>query len=408
MQTPKGMRDFLPEDMIQREQVIEKIKKAFKKYGFRPLETPAMETMEVLTAKAGDEIKSQIFRIEDSDWGLRFDLTVPLARVAANTQYPKPFKRYCIGRVWRREEPQKGRFREFWQADADIIGSKSMRCEAELLSMANSLLYEFGFKKPKILLNNRKILDALAASLDIEEKKNRVFRELDKIDKIGKKETEKNIGNLIGKEKSKELFKLLAVSGSNDKKLKSAEKLSSEGADELREILDLCSFDIEIDLSLVRGLGYYTGPVYEIKLSRDMGTVVAGGRYDDLMGLYGRNEYATGISVGFERLTALIKSESAETTPTKVFVASVKGYYKDALKTAEKLRTEGINAEADLNERNLKKQFDYANSLKIPLIIIIGEKEAKENKVTLRDMDSGKEEFLLLKDALNKIRGYDV
>ncbi len=163
--TPKGMKDFLPEEMITREQVVETITSVYRLYGFRPLDTPALEYMSTLKAKSGEEIAGQIFKIEEDEIGLRFDLTVPLARVAANSAIPKPFKRYYVSTVWRREEPQKGRMREFWQADADIIGTKGMRAEAELLKVANDALLALGFERPLFVLNNRKILDALAAEI---------------------------------------------------------------------------------------------------------------------------------------------------------------------------------------------------------------------------------------------------
>ncbi len=408
--TPKGMRDFLPEEMLTREQVIEKITSVYRLYGFRPLDTPALEYISTLKAKSGDEIAGQIFKLEDEEVGLRFDLTVPLARVAANNAIPKPFKRYCISTVWRKEEPQKGRMREFWQADADIIGSKSMRSEVELLRLANDALFALGFEKPQFLLNNRKILDALAAKLGFEEEKEMVFRLLDKIDKLGLEKVRVDMEKLLGKENGSALFDVLATTGTNAQKIEAARKISEEGAKELEEIVLGCEgLDVKVDFFLVRGLGYYTGPVFEIKLSDEIGSCGGGGRYDNLLGLYGQNDYATGISLGIERLMYLIKErqakdQSARKTYTKVFVASVKGYYSQAAKIADEFRKSGIAAEADLNERNLGKQFDYANSLGIRYVAIVGEKETKEGKVTLRDMESGKEEMIPVSEAVARLR----
>lgn len=408
--TPKGMRDFLPEEMLTREQVIEKITSVYRLYGFRPLDTPALEYISTLKAKSGDEIAGQIFKLEDEEVGLRFDLTVPLARVAANNAIPKPFKRYCISTVWRKEEPQKGRMREFWQADADIIGSKSMRSEVELLRLANDALFALGFEKPQFLLNNRKILDALAAKLGFEEEKEMVFRLLDKIDKLGLEKVRVDMEKLLGKENGSALFDVLATTGTNAQKIEAARKISEEGAKELEEIVLGCEgLDVKVDFFLVRGLGYYTGPVFEIKLSDEIGSCGGGGRYDNLLGLYGQNDYATGISLGIERLMYLIKErqakdQSARKTYTKVFVASVKGYYSQAAKIADEFRKSGIAAEADLNERNLGKQFDYANSLGIRYVAIVGEKEMKEGKVTLRDMESGKEEMIPVSEAVARLR----
>lgn len=403
---PKGMRDILPEDAILGKQVVETIEKVYLKYGFVPMETPAMEYLATLRAKAGEEIDKQIFVLKNEKLGLRFDLSVPLARVAATNTFPKPFKRYAFAPVWRYEEPQKGRFREFWQADIDIIGSNSMRADAEILTVAREAILALGFKNPKIILNNRKILDALAAKLGIEKKKEAVFRLLDKIDKAGEKKVREELCKLIGKDKTKELLKILETKGSNKAKLEVAKKISKEGAAELEEILALCSFPVEINLALVRGLGYYTGPTFEIKADESIGSIAGGGRYDDLLGIYGRADYATGISLGIERIIALLKERqtNSKKTYTQVFVANVKPeFYKQAMKVAAELRKSGILAETDLNARNLKKQFDYANALNIPYIIVLGEKETKENKVTLRNMKSGKEELVTITEAIKTI-----
>ena len=405
-QTPKGMRDILPEDAIVRREVFEIIERVYRKYGFVPLETPAMEYLATLRAKAGEEIDKQIFVLKDEELGLRFDLTVPLARVAATNAFAKPFKRYAFAPVWRYEEPQKGRFREFWQADIDTVGTKGMRAEAELLTAAREALIALGFKELKIILNNRKILDALAAKLGIENKKEAVFRLLDKIDKAGEDAVKKEMNDVIGSEKTKKLFEIFDVRGDNKKKLQIARNISEEGANELEEIISLCSFEIEINLSMVRGLGYYTGPVFEIKAG-DIGSIAGGGRYDKLLGIYGQEDYATGISLGIERIVALLKEKrEKQKTYTKVFVANAKPeFYKDAIKAAKEMRDAGISTEADLNERNLKKQFDYANAMQIPYMMIIGERELKEKKFTLRDMKTGKEEKLELSKIIGKLKG---
>jgi histidyl-tRNA synthetase len=409
--TPKGMRDIPPEHMYVREEVFGKIRAIFRSYGYRPLETPAMEYLDTLRAKAGPEADKEIFVIEGGEYGLRFDLTVPLARYAAGTAEHKPFKRYAIDAVWRKEEPQRGRFREFYQADADIIGSASMRCEAELLSLARDVCSAFGFNKPKIMLNNRKILDGVAAKLGIETSaRDEVYRVLDKLDKIGEEEVIRLLNEILGG-KSGEIVKLMHAKGGNREKLALAAKYSPEGAKELEAILALCDFEIEVDLFLARGLGYYTGPVYEVKLSGDMGTVVAGGRYDNLLGVYGEAAPAAGISVGIARLVTLMeerdkKAEGGRKTDTKVIVAAVKPeFYKNALSLASAFRRDGIACETDLNERNLTKQFEYANALSIPFVAIIGEREAKSGTVTLRDMASGTEEVLKTDAAARKVKG---
>ncbi|MGB9719614.1 MAG: histidine--tRNA ligase [Candidatus Anstonellales archaeon] len=410
METPTGMRDFAPKEMLIRKWVVEKIEEKFKLYGFRPLDTPAMEFLDVLTAKSGEEIERQIFRIKDENIGLIFDLTVPLARfVASNLELPKPFKRYAIAKVWRNEEAQKGRYREFMQADVDIVGTKSMRAEGELLNLTYDVLKELGFelKNAKFLLNNRKILNGLAESWGIKEAvRDDVFRSLDKMDKIGEKGVAQELEAKVGRKKTEEIIKSLKVGGSNREKLEFAKKYSKEGSGELEEILRYFP-KAEIDLFLVRGLAYYTGPIFEVKLSQEIGSVAAGGRYDGLIGLYGSNDFATGISFGVERLVYLIDKKvgkNVRETTTKIFVANVKPeFYSYALEVADELRKAGICAEVDLNERNLRKQMEYVNALKIPYAAIVGEKEKKEGKITLRNMETGKEEILSIREALRKV-----
>ena len=404
--TPKGMRDISPQDMIVREEVVDKIRDIFRSFGYRPIDTPAMEYLKTLQAKAGAEVSKQIFVIDGGEYGLRFDLTVPLARYAAGCDEPKPFKRYAIDNVWRREEPQRGRFRQFTQADVDVIGSSSMRCEAELLTLASDLCKSFGFSKPRILLNNRKILDGIAEKIGVpKEMKPEVFRILDKLDKIGSTEVEKLLREIL-EDKTDEFLQIVQTKGSNEEKLKLASTYSEEGAKELEEILSLCDFEVEVDLFLVRGLGYYTGPVFEVKLSDDIGTCLAGGRYDELLGVYGQDNPAVGISVGIERLITLILEQNKERqkTRTKLFVAAVNPkFYGDSLSAAAKLRGAGISCETDLIGRNIRKQFDLVNSLSIGYMIIIGEKELESGKLTLRDMSSGEEEKLSIEEIIGKM-----
>ncbi len=404
--TPKGMRDIPPADMMLREETMDKIRDIFRSYGYRPLDTPAMEYLTTLQAKAGDEVSKQIFVIEGGEYGLRFDLTVPLARFASATDEPKPFKRYAIDNVWRREEPQRGRFREFYQADVDIVGSSSMRCEAELLSLARDVCSAFGFDKPRIMLNNRKILDGIAKKIGVsEEEKAGVFRVLDKLDKIGEDEVEKLLREILGG-KTDEFLSIIRSGADNEKRIELAAKYSEDGASELKQILDLCDFEVEVDLFLVRGLGYYTGPVFEVKLSDDIGTVLAGGRYDNLLGVYGKDDPAVGISVGIERLITLLleRNKASKKTNTKVFVAAVKSeFYSNAMEVSKKLRESGISCETDLNERNLRKQFDNVNALSIPYVIVLGQKEIESGELTLRDMTSGNEEKMPLEKIIEKI-----
>jgi len=403
METPKGMRDFLPKDMMVREEIFQKIRETFREFGYVPLETPALEYLSTLNAKnqSGEEIAGQIFSLSDERLGLRFDLTVPLARVAASTSFPKPFKRYQIGRVWRREEPQKGRYREFWQADVDIVGCASMRAEGELLEVASLALRSLGFAEFKILLNNRKILNGVLDSAKIKEK-GKAMRILDKADKVGEKEAERMMRGEFG-DKGEEILKMLPTKGTNDEKLAAAEQYSAEGVQELREIISYFPH-VEIDLRMVRGLGYYSGPIYEIKAPGLAATIAAGGRYDGLLSIYGKDEPATGISLGVERIALLLLEKQEKKTYTKIFIASLPEAYSYALSVARKLREGGIETETDIMGRALGKQLDYANSLGIPFVAVVGKKEMEEKRITLKDMKTGGSSYLSVDEALKRLK----
>ena len=402
---PKGMRDFLPDEAAKREWAIDVIKRTYRKFGFVPMDTPALESVEVLERKCGEEIKGQLFRIDDGRTALRFDLTVPLSRVASSNTFKKPFKRYCIAPVWRREEPQKGRFREFYQADADIIGCPTIRAEAELISCAVSAIEALGFSGAVVRLNDRRVISAIASEL-LSGKEGEVLRILDKREKIGDAATvEMLVAAGAKKNDAQKLVADLTAAGKNDARLALAARYSPEASESLKEILALVKeyssgIKIEIDISLVRGLGYYTGAIFEISLGKEMGSVAGGGRYDNLLSMYGTADSAVGISLGFERLMVLMK----ERAPAKrgVFVAAVKDdFYAYALQVASKLRAAGVECQTDLNARNLKKQMDYAAG-SCRFIAVVGEREKKDGKVTLRDLESGKEELLSVEEAAKK------
>ncbi len=393
---PKGTRDLMDDLLLKRDLIIDRIKKIYSKYGYSPLDTPAFEYLNTLRAKAGEEIDKQLFIIEGGKYALRFDLTVPLARFFSKYPGPLPYKRYSIGKVWRYEEPQKGRYREFIQADADIIGSRSMRCEAELLEMAYDFLTSFDFK-PKIHLNNRKILDA--AAKDFENRED-LFRLLDKIDKIG----EEKVKDLLVQKwdsQGEELVDLLSIK-TNDEALEVAKRFSKEGYDELQEILALVDFDVTLDLFLVRGLGYYTGPIYEIKISESIGTVMAGGRYDNLLKIYGRDSPAVGISLGVDRFATLITADSIK--HVLIYVLSNETTYKNAKELAVKLRSAGFTVEVDLTNKKFGKQLEYANKIGANYVIILGDAELKQNKYTVKNMVTGEQvlvDFSGLLEVLN-------
>ena len=403
---PKGMRDFLPDEMQRREWAVDTIKKAYRQYGFVPMDTPALETVEVLEKKCGEEIKGQLFRMDDKRLALRFDLTVPLSRVASSNTFKKPFKRYCVAPVWRREEPQKGRFREFYQADADIIGCATVRAEAELIACACSAIEKLGFTGATVRINDRRIITKIAQKL-LAGKEGEVLRILDKREKIGDDATvEMLVAAGAGKDDAQRLVSSLTSAGKNEARLAVAAEYSPEGAESLKEILAIVkeyseSIKVEVDLSLVRGLDYYTGAIFEISLGRGMGSVAGGGRYDNLLSMYGQADTAVGISLGFERLMVLM----GERKPEKkgVFVACVKDeFYPYAVSVAAALRSQGVAAQTDLNARNLKKQMEYAAGC-CAYIAIVGEKEKKEGKLTLRDLNSGKEEICSVEEAVKRI-----
>lgn len=397
----------MPDEMSRREWAVETIKAAYRRFGFVPMETPALETVEVLEKKCGDEIKGELFRIEDGKLALRFDLTVPLSRVASSNTFRKPFKRYCIAPVWRREEPQKGRMREFLQADIDIIGCATMRAEAELIAAACAALNGLGFTSATVRLNDRRIISAIASKL-LSGKEGAVLRILDKREKIGNDDAVAMLVELgAKKDAATKLVEELAQKGTNAQKLRVASSYSPEAAKDLQQIVDLTKeydskIKIELDFSLVRGLDYYTGPIFEIKLSDEMGSVGGGGRYDNLLSMYGQGDTAVGISLGIERLMALLKERRIE--KKGVFVAVVEdAFYPYALQVASSLREAGIPTQTDLNGRNLKKQLEYA-AASCAWLIVVGEKEKKEKKVTLRDLETGKEEMVSVEEAVKKVR----
>lgn len=417
---PRGMRDFLPEEMIKRNYVFDTIKKVFESYGFDPLETPIVEKWEVLAAKGGggEAIKDEIYYFKDKgerELGLRFDLTVPLCRVIANNRsLAKPFKRYAIGRVYRYDEPQFGRYRELWQADVDIVGSNSPEADAEVVAVALECLKKLGFEDFEVRINNRKVINDFfdAIKLDEDEKKN-VMRIIDKLDKIGEEGVKKQLENVISKPEIEKIVQFITIKEDIGKIEKLVEK--KEGINELRQTIDsLIAMGVEkerltIDMSLVRGLEYYTGPVFELSVEGGKWSVGGGGRYDRLISvLNGEETPATGISLGVERLIILMEEKKLfkkQKTYTQVFVASVNVENRDVVYgISNELRKEGINTENDISGKNLKKQFDYINNKEIPICIIIGPEEVKQGIATVRNMKDGKEIKVKFENVVEKIK----
>jgi histidyl-tRNA synthetase len=425
IQPPKGTRDFLPREMAVRQYVFDIVREVFERFGFEPLETPAIESWELLSKKGGggEDIKKEVYYFRDKgnrEIGLRFDLTAPLGRVVANNpQIPKPFKRYQIAPVWRYDNPQAGRYREFWQADADIVGSEKMDCEAECLVASAAILEALGFRDFAIKLNNRKILNGIIEFLQIpKEKAPDVFRALDKLEKFGDDEVMKEILKAgVKHPKAKKLLEMIKARGSpstileRERKKLDSYSTAKQGMDELEQIVKRCQAygiarKLIIDLSLVRGLDYYTGPIFEISVrtKKDIGSIAGGGRYDNLVEAYGgRWTPAVGISLGIERICEIMDSEGLKRiqTKTKVFVAVAdEGLMENAMFVAQKLRAAGINTQIELMGRPLKKQLEYVDRAKIPFVVIVGDRELRKGKYTVREMAKRKQGLFTLEKII--------
>lgn len=422
-----GFKDYLPEEMIPRQRIIDTIKTVFERFGFAPLETPCLEKEEVLTG--GDpDFKKNIFRagIEGGNerLALRFDLTVPLARIIA--LYPeikKPFKRFQLGNAWRGEKPQAGRFREFLQFDADIVGSKSPLADAEIVSLICATMSELGIENFVVKINNRKILSGLPAYIGFDETKlPSVLRTIDKIERQGWEKAEIELAELeIGLNKEQIAAIKIFI---DTKTLDEAEKLMSqspvaiEGINELKQIASyLKSMKVpddkwKIDFSVARGLGYYTGPVFETILTDlpIIGSVFSGGRYDNLVERFGQNQIsATGASVGVDRLFVAMKELGLikETqTISKVMVLNFDENCRDeALAIVSQLRDAGVASEIYLGgEQGLKEQLGYASSRQIPFVVIIGEEEKKNKTAKIKIMSSGEQIEIPQPEIASKIK----
>ncbi|MFA4907081.1 MAG: histidine--tRNA ligase [archaeon] len=408
---PKGTRDLLPEQQILRNEIIAKMRKKFEEYGFSPVETPAFERLEVLTAKfaAGEESDAakEIFRFKDQgkrDLGLKFDLTVPLSRlVGMNPNLKMPFKRYQIEKVYRDGPVESNRYREFLQCDADTVGVKSVIADAEVLALAKSVFRELGIEA-EIRVNDRKLLFEIMRACGVKER-DREFAlvEIDKLDKKEASEVRKSLEEKIGKENAEKIFELISVKGSNEEILAGIEKVvgKTEGIAELRELVSYCNeFGVQVKVvsSLVRGMGYYTGPIFEAMIMDKSvkGSIAGGGRYDKMIGEFlgkGTEFPATGISFGIERIfDALQARENGRKTTVDLYIINVgEGAKKKGMQLLEFARNAGIRADMDLLGRGISKNLDYASKLGIPFCLIVGAREIKEGKFTLRDMKTGKE-----------------
>ncbi|HDP73709.1 MAG TPA: histidine--tRNA ligase [Candidatus Woesearchaeota archaeon] len=421
---PKGMKDSLPQDMIRKQRMIDRLKGIFELYGFSPLDTPAIERLDVLSAKyaGGAEILKETFKLSDQggrDLGLRYDLTVPFARVVGmNPSLKMPFKRYQIDKVWRDGPVGAGRYREFLQCDVDVVGVKQMPADAEILAIAKRAFDAFGLEC-KICVNSRKILNGILESIGIERNKDEIILAIDKLEKESRSEIEKELSGLgMNESQVFKLFDLFSLKGTNKEKIGMLkEEITSEsgkeGIRELEELFGLLdAYGIKnyvFEPSLSRGLSFYTGTVFEVFLpeSKIRSSVAAGGRYDRIISqfLESKKEFpCVGISFGLSRIYDAIedRQEEARGTVTDIFIIPI-GIGNEALAIAEKLRDAGVKTEVDLSGRGVSKNLDYANTQGIPFVAFIGEEEIKSKKLKLKDMKTGKEQMFGV-DKIDEIK----
>ncbi|MDR2704822.1 MAG: histidine--tRNA ligase [Planctomycetaceae bacterium] len=433
--TLKGFRDFLPEIMLPRENLIEAATKVYRSYGFSPIDTPSLEYLEILQGKGSEETDKQLYKFEDHGGrqvGLRFDLTVPLARYTAQhfAELPTPFKRYHFGKVWRGENTQAGRYREFTQCDFDTIGTKSIVADIETTLIINDLMERIDLKtkKPftrfKIRINNRKTLSGLLDKHGVADKTTPILRALDKIGKIGKDAVFKEMiaTAAVTEQQASAVLELTELQGSNEFILTSLQKmlagnvLGEAGVSELSELFQavsvfgISSDRIIIDVSIARGLDYYTGTIYETFLDDlpSIGSVCSGGRYDNLAGLYTKQELpGVGASLGLDRLLSAMEELGMiekVSTPIEVFLPYfVETRLADYLKFATELRNKGIGVELYPEAKKLGQQLKYADKRGYHFAVIIGEDEFQQQKCQVKDLRTGKSVECLQKECINQI-----
>jgi histidyl-tRNA synthetase len=447
---PKGTRDFSPNEMVKRNFIFDTVKKVFQRYGYAPIETPAMENLSTLLGKYGEEGDKLLFKVlnsgdylkkaddqflnqrnsgklmsQISEKGLRYDLTVPFARfvVQHQNELTFPFKRYQIQPVWRADRPQKGRYREFFQCDVDVIGSDSLLNEVELIQIVDEVYKALNINVV-LKLNNRKILAGIAEVIGAVDKIIDITVAIDKLEKIGlEKVNEELEAKGLNKEGISKLQPILQLSGANEDKLKQLQEVLSqstvglEGIAEVEQVfsclnaLDL-DVEVELDLTLARGLNYYTGAIFEVK-AKDVaiGSITGGGRYDDLTGIFGlKNVSGVGISFGADRIYDVMNqlnlfpdNKDVTTQLLMVNFGGVDEVY--ALQQLSKIRRANINAEIYPDDVKLKKQMNYANKKQIPFVAMIGETERQENLINLKNMLTGEQEKVNLEHLIKIING---
>ena len=425
--TLPGFMELLPEEQILFNQIKEKIEKTYQKFGFLPLDTPIIESSEVLLAKTGGETEKQVYSFKkgDTDISLRFDLTVPLAKFVAKNygNLSFPFRRYQIGKVYRGEKVQKGRYREFYQCDIDVIGDGELSVlnDAELASVIYNVFKELGFDDFTIKINNRKLLNGLFESINQEEKSVEILRIIDKIDKIGKDNVIEELQKIeVSTEAINQIINFIEINGSSNEKIEKLKNLEInnevfiEGLNELEQVVKYIeAFGVPtknfmVDLTIARGLDYYTGTVYETFLNeyRELGSVCSGGRYENLAEYYTDKKLpGVGVSIGltrlFYKLNELKLVEAKQKSISKVLVIPMLENLEMPIKLATMLRSKGINTEVFLNNKKLKAKMKYADKLKIPYVIVVGEDEEKTGIVKIKNMETGDEKELNLNQELN-------
>ena len=415
--TLPGFMELLPNEQILFNQMKKTIEESYQKFGFLPIDTPVIELSEVLLAKAGGETEKQIYRFNkgETDLSLRFDLTVPLAKFVAKNynDLSFPFRRYQIGKVYRGEKAQKGRYREFYQCDIDIIGDGELSIihDAELPVVISTTFKNLGFSNFTIKINNRKILNGLYEGLGQKENSVDIMRIIDKIDKIGEEKVRKEISELgVSNEIVDKLVSFIKIDGTTDEKLAKLDEMNIEnetyqkGVNELKDVIKyirmfgLPEENITVDFTIARGLDYYTGTVYETFLNeyRELGSVCSGGRYENLAENYTDKKLpGVGISIGltrlFYKLNELGLIKATKKSVADVLIVPMMDDMKEAIALGTNLRNAGINTEIYLNDKKIKAKMKYADRLKIPYVIVVGENEVQANKLKVKNMETGEE-----------------
>ena len=445
---PKGTRDFGPVEMAKRNYIFNTIREVYALYGFQQIETPAMETLQTLMGKYGEEGDKLLFKVLNSgdflskvpdqellernanhlaaklcEKGLRYDLTVPFARyvVMHREELQLPFKRYQIQPVWRADRPQKGRYREFYQCDADIVGSDSLLNEVELMQIVDTVFTRFGIRV-QIKINNRKILSGIAEVIGAADKIVEITVAIDKLDKIGIDNVNAELReDGLSEEQISKLQPIISLSGTNEEKLKTiAQVLASsetgvKGVEETRYILNHLDAvglqnEIQLDLTLARGLNYYTGAIFEVKaLDVEMGSITGGGRYDNLTGIFGLPGLSgVGISFGADRIYDVLNTldlypkDSMNATQI-LFINFGEKETAYCLPIIKKVRVQGISAEIFPDAAKMKKQMAYANAKHIPFVALAGENESNEGKITLKNMETGEQQMVTPEELISLI-----